>query len=107
VAPSTKPGVLVGTPNYMSPEQVKSSAITPRADLFSAGVVLFELITGRLPFEGSTATEIIDHILHQDPPPVSRYVSGVPLALDGIVKRTLEKSPAFRYQSARELYNDL
>jgi eukaryotic-like serine/threonine-protein kinase len=103
----TMAGMVLGTVSYMAPEQALGRVTDHRADLFSAGVVLFELITGRLPFEGSTATEIIDHILHQDPPPVSRYVSGVPLALDGIVKRTLEKSPAFRYQSARELYNDL
>ena len=69
--------------------------------------MLFELLTGRMPFEGTTSTEIIDHILHQDPPPPSRYITGVPAALDAVVARALEKSPDFRYQSAREIYTDL
>jgi serine/threonine protein kinase/tetratricopeptide (TPR) repeat protein len=103
----TMAGMVLGTVSYMAPEQALGRTTDHRADLFSVGVVLFELITGRLPFEGATATEIIDRILHQDPPPVSRYVSGVPLSLDGVVKRALEKSPAFRYQSARDLYSDL
>jgi serine/threonine protein kinase/Flp pilus assembly protein TadD len=106
-AQMTMAGMVLGTVSYMAPEQALGRATDHRADLFSVGVVLFELITGRLPFEGDTATEIIDRILHQDPPPVSRYVSGVPLALDNVVKRAVEKSPAFRYQSARELYTDL
>lgn len=103
----TMAGMIVGTVSYMAPEQALGKSVDHRADLFSLGVVLFELLTGRVPFEGTTPTEIIDHILHQDPPPVSRYVSGVPPALDGIVKRALEKPPSFRYQSAREMYTDL
>jgi serine/threonine protein kinase/Tfp pilus assembly protein PilF len=103
----TMAGMVLGTVSYMAPEQALGRTTDHRADLFSVGVVLFELVTGRLPFEGATATEIIDRILHQDPPPVSRYVSGVPLSLDSVVKRALEKSPAFRYQSARDLYSDL
>jgi serine/threonine protein kinase/Tfp pilus assembly protein PilF len=103
----TVAGMVLGTVSYMAPEQALGRATDHRADLFSVGVVLFELITGRLPFDGATATEIIDHILHQDPPPVSRYVTGVPSLLDAAVKRALEKSPAFRYQAARELYTEL
>ena len=103
----TVAGMVLGTVSYMAPEQALGRATDHRADLFSAGVVLFELITGRLPFDGTTATEIIDHILHQEPSPVSRYVTGVPASLDAVVKRALDKSPAFRYQSAREMYTDL
>ena len=103
----TMAGMVIGTVSYMAPEQALGKAVDHRADLFSLGVVLFELLTGRVPFEGATATEIIDHILHQEPPPVSRYITGVPAALDEIVKRALEKSPAFRYQSAREIHDDL
>jgi non-specific serine/threonine protein kinase len=103
----TMAGMVLGTVSYMAPEQALGREIDHRADLFSLGVVLFELVTGRLPFEGSTATEIIDRILHEDPPPVSRFVSGVPPLLDSVVKRALEKSPAFRFQSAREIYTDL
>ncbi|HJR58536.1 MAG TPA: protein kinase [Vicinamibacterales bacterium] len=103
----TMAGVVLGTVSYMAPEQALGREIDHRADLFSLGVVMFEMLTGRMPFEGSTPTEIIDKILHQDPPPVSRYISTAPASLDAIIKRALEKSPAFRYQSAREMYTDL
>lgn len=103
----TMVGMVVGTVSYMAPEQALGKPIDHRADLFSVGVVLFELLTGRLPFEGTTATEIIDRILHEDPPPISRYVSGAPPLLDAVVRRALEKSPDFRYQFAREIYADL
>ena len=100
-------GMVLGTVSYMAPEQALGREIDHRADLFSLGVVLFELFTGRLPFDGASTTEIIDHILHQEAPPVSRYVSSVPASLDPVIKRALEKTPAFRYQSARDIYNDL
>jgi serine/threonine protein kinase/tetratricopeptide (TPR) repeat protein len=103
----TVTGMVLGTVSYMAPEQALGKPIDHRADLFSLGVVLFEMLTGRLPFTGPTATAIIDRILHDDPPPVSAFVSGVPPQLDAIVRRALEKSPDFRYQSAREIYNDL
>ncbi|CAN5871949.1 serine/threonine-protein kinase [soil metagenome] len=106
-AQMTMAGMVIGTVSYMAPEQALGKTVDHRADLFSLGVVLFELFTGRVPFEGTTTTEIIDHILHQEAPPVSRYVSNLPTALDAIVGRALEKSPAFRYQSAREIYTAL
>jgi non-specific serine/threonine protein kinase len=103
----TMAGTVVGTVSYMSPEQALGRPVDHRADLFSLGVVLFEMLAGRPPFEGTTSTEIIDHILHQAPAPVSRYTTGVPQALDAIVARALEKQPEFRYQSARDLRQDL
>jgi tetratricopeptide (TPR) repeat protein/predicted Ser/Thr protein kinase len=103
----TMAGMVLGTVSYMAPEQALGREIDHRADLFSLGVVLYELLTARMPFDGATATEIIDHILHQEPAPVSRFVTSIPASLDAIVKRALEKSPAFRYQSARDMYNDL
>ncbi|HEY0872779.1 MAG TPA: protein kinase [Vicinamibacterales bacterium] len=103
----TVTGMVLGTVSYMAPEQALGKPIDQRSDLFSLGVVLFEMITGRLPFTGPTATAIIDRILHEEPPAVSQFTSGVPPRLDAIVKRALEKSPDFRYQSAREIYNDL
>jgi serine/threonine protein kinase/Tfp pilus assembly protein PilF len=103
----TMAGMVIGTVSYMAPEQALGKPVDHRADLFSLGVVLFELVTGRMPFEGATATEIIDHILHQEPPPVSRYITGVPSALDEIVTRALEKNPAFRFQSAKEIHDEL
>jgi eukaryotic-like serine/threonine-protein kinase len=103
----TMAGMVIGTVSYMAPEQALAKTVDHRADLFSLGVVLFEMLTGRVPFEGTTATEIIDRILHQDPPPVSRFVSGVPPALELVLTRALEKAPEFRYQAARDIYADL
>ena len=100
-------GMVVGTVSYMAPEQALGRPVDHRADLFSLGVVAFELLTGRIPFAGSSPTEIIDHILHEIPPPPSRYTSGVPPALDAIVARALEKDPAFRYASAKAMQADL
>jgi tetratricopeptide (TPR) repeat protein/predicted Ser/Thr protein kinase len=106
-AQMTVAGMVIGTVSYMAPEQALGRPVDHRADLFSLGVVLFELLTGRMPFEGTSPTEIIDRILHEIPPPPSRYVSGVPGALDAIVARALEKDPDFRYQHARDLKGDL
>jgi non-specific serine/threonine protein kinase len=106
-AQMTMAGMVVGTVSYMAPEQALGRPIDQRADLFSFGVVLFELLTAHMPFDGTTPTEIIDHILHETPPPVSRYTSSVPAALDAVVARALEKDPQFRYQTAREMHRDL
>ncbi len=106
-AQMTMAGMVVGTVSYMAPEQALGRPIDHRVDLFSLGVVLFELVTGRVPFEGTTPTEIIDHILHEVPPPPSRFASNVPPALDGIVARSLEKDPVFRYQRADDMARDL
>ena len=97
----------MGTFTYMSPEQVRGRALDARSDLFSLGVVLYEMLTGRLPFEGETATDVADRILNGDPPALSRFNYAVPERLDAIVLKALAKDPAFRYQSARELYIDL
>jgi tetratricopeptide (TPR) repeat protein len=103
----TTAGMIVGTVSYMAPEQALGRPVDHRADLFSLGVVLFEMVTGRMPFEGVSPTEIIDRILHEVAPPASRFVAGVPAAFDAVVARSLEKLPEFRYQSAREAYTDL
>jgi serine/threonine protein kinase/tetratricopeptide (TPR) repeat protein len=106
-AQMTMAGMVVGTVSYMAPEQALGRPIDHRVDLFSLGVVLFEVLTGRMPFEGTTPTEIIDHILHEVPPPPSRYATSVPPALDAIVARALEKDPVFRYQRAADVARDL
>jgi serine/threonine protein kinase/tetratricopeptide (TPR) repeat protein len=106
-AQMTMAGMVVGTVSYMAPEQALGKPVDHRADLFSLGIVLFEMLTGRMPFEGTSPTEIIDHILHETPPPPSRYAAGVPPGLDDVVARALEKDPAFRYQSAKALCRDL
>lgn len=103
----TMAGMVVGTVSYMSPEQALGHAVDHRSDLFSLGIVLYELATGRTPFAGSTSTEIIDRILHDTPPPPSRFDAAIPATFDNVVARALEKSPTFRYQSARALQTDL
>jgi tetratricopeptide (TPR) repeat protein len=100
-------GMVVGTISYMAPEQALGRPVDHRADLFSLGVVLYELATGRTPFVGASATEIIDKILHENPPPPSALNADMPPALDAIVARALEKSPTFRYQAARDIERDL
>jgi len=106
-AQMTMAGIVVGTVSYMAPEQALGKPVDQRADLFSLGVVLYELITGRTPFDGSSPTEIIDRILHEAPQPPSRRVGGVPPSLDAVVARALEKDPDFRYQQARDMRGDL
>ena len=103
----TQPGTVMGTFTYMSPEQVRGRAARPALGPVLAGVVLYEMLTGRLPFEGETATDVADRILNGDPPALSRFNYAVPERLDAIVLKALAKDPAFRYQSARELYIDL
>ena len=100
-------GMVVGTVSYMAPEQALGRPVDHRTDLFSLGVVLFELATGRIPFVGGSPTEIIDHILHEIPPPPSRFAPSAPPSFDAVVARALEKSPTFRYQSARDMQQDL
>ncbi len=104
---STLPGIVVGTPRYMSPEQARGQKIDARTDIFSLGAVLYEMITGRLPFQGETPTDVIASLLGSDPPPLSTYVASVPPRLEQIVAKALEKNTAQRYQTAKELQSDL
>ncbi|HVT43230.1 MAG TPA: protein kinase [Thermoanaerobaculia bacterium] len=103
----TSPGLIVGTPNYMSPEQALGRVLDHRSDLFSLGIVLYELIAGRLPFEGATTTETIQKITSSQPDPIARFNYSAPPELERIVRKLLEKDPARRYQSARDLFVDL
>ncbi|HVR40629.1 MAG TPA: serine/threonine-protein kinase [Thermoanaerobaculia bacterium] len=98
---------LLGTPNYMSPEQVKSTAVTPRADLFSTGVVLYEMLTGVKPFVAADLSGILFNIVNLDPPLASAINPAVPEKLALLVKRLLAKSPAERYASAAEALREL
>jgi non-specific serine/threonine protein kinase len=103
----TSPGLVVGTVSYMAPEQLLGGEMDQRADLFSAGVVLYEMLAGRLPFVGGSLAELSDNILHQQPLPLTRLNHAVSRELEAIVGKALEKNPAYRYQSARELHVDL
>lgn len=98
---------IAGTLAYMAPEQLRGELTDARADLFSLGVVLYELAVGRRPFPGPTATALLAQILNDAPPPLSSVPSGVPAELARIVHKLLEKRPESRYQSAREVQVDL
>jgi non-specific serine/threonine protein kinase len=103
----TVAGVVMGTVAYMSPEQALGQTVDHRTDIFSMGVVLYEMLTGRLPFDGDSSTEVIDKILHQEPPAVARFNYDVPSEMERIIRKAIEKNPAFRFQTAREFYIDL
>jgi serine/threonine protein kinase/tetratricopeptide (TPR) repeat protein len=104
---NTDPGTILGTVNYMSPEQVRGREVDSRSDLFSLGVVLYEMATGRAPFAGDTASEVIASILKVEPPPLARYSRDIPEALEWIVTKALTKEREDRYQTAREMLTDL
>jgi TolB-like protein/Tfp pilus assembly protein PilF len=103
----TVEGSTLGTVAYMSPEQTRGEAVDARSDLFSFGVVLYEMLTGRLPFEGASPPAIFAAILKTDPEPPSRWNQEVPPRLDEIVMEALEKDPALRFQTAADLRSGL
>ena len=102
-APGTAMGAVVGTVAYMSPEQVAGRAIDQRSDIFSFGVVLYELLSGSRPFSGNSPIETMTAVLHADPAPLASSDRNIPAALARIVTRCLEKAPDERFQSAHDL----
>ena len=100
---STEPGMVMGTVGYMAPEQIRGDAVDHRADIFAFGVVLFEMLAGKRPFEGATGAETMTAILREEPPPLTSLRDTVPASLERVVDHCLEKQPENRFQSARDL----
>ncbi|MFZ0962744.1 MAG: protein kinase [Terriglobia bacterium] len=103
----TSPGQMTGTVSYMSPEQVRGQQLDASTDLWSLGVVLYQMICSRLPFEGQTSTDVISLILLKDPNPLPLSSHEVPAGLTQVLRRALEKDRGHRYKAAREMLNDL
>jgi eukaryotic-like serine/threonine-protein kinase len=102
-AQHTQVGDVIGTPHYMSPEQVIGATVDARSDLFSAGVVLYQLLTGALPFEGDSLITVALKITKSDPPSVDKLRPDLPLTLRRVIERSLKKQPDKRYQTGEEL----
>src|SRR5262245_944648 len=103
----TTPGAVIGTFAYMSPEQALAKEVDHRSDIFSLGVVAYELVAGHPAFTGSSSLAVVDAILHSDPPPIARFNLQTPPELEAIVRRMLEKPPELRYQNLRDVRADL
>jgi serine/threonine protein kinase len=107
VEPRTAVGSVIGSGPYMSPEQIEGGEVDPRSDVFSLGVVVYQMATGQLPFSGATREEMKERILHAAPEPIAGYNPDLPSELERIAFKCLEKRAGDRYQSARELLADL
>ncbi len=103
----TQPGIVMGTPRYMSPEQARGLELEAPTDVWSVGVMLYEMIAGRPPFDGATSTDVLAAILHAEPVPIDRWAPNVPRDLARIVATALAKNPMMRLPSGRELHQAL
>jgi serine/threonine-protein kinase len=103
----TSPGVIIGTANYMSPEQARGKAVNAQSDIFSFGIVLYEMVTGQRAFTGENAVDVIGAILHKEPTPLTQLAPELPHEIERIINKTLRKDPDVRYQTAGDLLTDL
>jgi len=103
----TRPGLVLGTGHYMSPEQTRGQKVDARSDIWSLGVVLYEMVGGIPPFRGETPSDCIASILKTEPPPLSGVLSDVPLKLESILQKALRKNSDERYQTIKEMLADL
>jgi len=103
----TDAGVVMGTSHYMSPEQTRGKPVDGRSDIWSLGVVMYEMVAGRIPFEGETSTDVIVAITQKEAPPLARFAPNVPAELDWIITKALRKDKEERYQTIKELLTDL
>ncbi len=105
--PSTMPGAVMGTPRYMSPEQARGLKVDARTDVFSLGVVFYEMVTGEPAFAGASTAEVFAALLDKEPPPIRQFVPEVPDRLQEIISRMLVKKPEERYETIRAFTTDL
>jgi hypothetical protein len=105
--PETGAGMIVGTIAYMSPEQARGLTVDGRSDCYSLGVVLYELLTGRAPFAAPTTTDLLVAILEREPAPIRTIAKGLPLQLEWLIEKSLEKDPSLRYQTIADMRVDL
>lgn len=103
----TRPGAVMGTVHYMSPEQALGNEVDSRSDLFSLGIVMYEMAAGRRPFSGATTHAVLDHIVHAQPEPILRSGDAIPVGMERIIFKCLRKQRDERYQSPEDLIADL
>jgi len=105
--PHTDPGTIMGTVHYMSPEQARGSEVDARTDIWSLGIILYELVTGSVPFKGATPSHVLVSVLEKDPPPLTTFVPDAPESLQLIIDEALAKDPDERTQTAKQLVGKL
>ncbi len=103
----TRPGMIIGTADYMSPEQARGRSVDPRSDIFSFGAVMYEVLAGKKAFDGENAVDTIGAILHKEPIPLSSFLPDLPSAIEKIIDKTLRKKVDERYQNIKDVLADL